>query len=852
MKIKIFLITVLFLGFSNSILSQNVLSVETKGVTTATEFELAISLENTDGIAAIQFDINYNANEFELLTGHSLTSRGANHSLGLNSISEGVVRVLIYNFTTLNIIGNSGGLMLLKLKSKNNSGDYPFTLSNVDFSSSSAGSISSTIQNGVITVLGPKMEVLESQVYFGSVLLGSNQTRSLPIRNSGNQPLEITGINDVFPFSIQGGFPIDIPAHSTTYLAVSIDTSTKFNGSKELSFVNNDPDLVRGAQKVILNAVVYAVNTIRIGGGSAEINSEIEIPVSVDNMEDFTGFQFDITLPEGIEYVPNSIIETSRFDDHLIGVNLIDGNTLRFIGYSPSNKNFTGNSGELFSFKLKPTVSSGYFGLNVSNAILTNIAQENILSNSYSGSIQINSPNLSITPLNINFGSVPITKTQQTSLRLTNTGNASLLIDEVVYDNSELSLDIQLPLTIPVGSYQDVNLDYTPLEVGDFEEAISFKNNGLTEQNTLSVQASAFSPNYVMVKNQEVYRNETNMCQILLKNKDLARGVQFDVELPIDFTLDIANVSAVGRAEGFDVAASSIGGTSYRVILYTLSSSSISVGGESIIQLPISIAGNVGLGNYKFNFSNVIISDTSNADINSSALEIGELTLVDKVSLGLKMFLQGPFSNPSIPDLMNDDLRLSNLPTTSPYSDAVVVNPNVFNTGGISGLGLVKDDIVDWVWIELRDALNNETVISGKSGLIQRDGDIVAVDGVSVLSYNVNADDYYVAINHRNHLGILSSTSLFLSSTPLSVDFTTDVSLIQGGSNAVLNVSNNLTLIGGDYDSNGQVQNTDISNIVLQLGGSGYSNADLDMNGQIQNTDINNIINANLGRGQQF
>ena len=120
MKLKIFLFTVLFLGFSNSILSQNVLSIENKGITTATEFELAISLENTDEIAAIQFDINYNANEFELLTGHSLTSRGLNHTLGVNSISEGVVRIVMYSFSSNpNIIGNSGGLLALKLKSPN-------------------------------------------------------------------------------------------------------------------------------------------------------------------------------------------------------------------------------------------------------------------------------------------------------------------------------------------------------------------------------------------------------------------------------------------------------------------------------------------------------------------------------------------------------------------------------------------------------------------------------------------------------------------------------------------------------------------------------------------------------------
>jgi hypothetical protein len=36
------------------------------------------------------------------------------------------------------------------------------------------------------------------------------------------------------------------------------------------------------------------------------------------------------------------------------------------------------------------------------------------------------------------------------------------------------------------------------------------------------------------------------------------------------------------------------------------------------------------------------------------------------------------------------------------------------------------------------------------------------------------------------------------------------------------------------------------------LGSSGYSPADMDMNGQVQNTDINNIITPNTGNGEQF
>jgi hypothetical protein len=67
-----------------SILSQNVLSIGSREIMFP-EFELAISLGNTNEIAAVQFDMSYDGSEFELLTGHSLTSRGSNHSFGINS-----------------------------------------------------------------------------------------------------------------------------------------------------------------------------------------------------------------------------------------------------------------------------------------------------------------------------------------------------------------------------------------------------------------------------------------------------------------------------------------------------------------------------------------------------------------------------------------------------------------------------------------------------------------------------------------------------------------------------------------------------------------------------------------------
>ena len=58
-----------------------------------------------------------------------------------------------------------------------------------------------------------------------------------------------------------------------------------------------------------------------------------------------------------------------------------------------------------------------------------------------------------------------------------------------------------------------------------------------------------------------------------------------------------------------------------------------------------------------------------------------------------------------------------------------------------------KDAIVDWVFVELRSKISPTVVIDSRSALLQRDGDIVDVDGVSSVTFNVaSPDSYYVVV----------------------------------------------------------------------------------------------------------
>ncbi len=228
-------------------------------------------------------------------------------------------------------------------------------------------------------------------------------------------------------------------------------------------------------------------------------------------------------------------------------------------------------------------------------------------------------------------------------------------------------------------------------------------------------------------------------------------------------------------------------------------------------------------------------------------------TSYNEVTCGIqaspKVFLQGAAINPNTGEeaLMRDDLRVAGmLPTKSPYSDGLLCTSTVFEVTG-------NDAIVDWVWVELRDDSDNTAVVASQSALLQRDGDVVATDGTTALSFNKSVNDYFIVIKHRNHLAIITNETIDLSDTATTIDFTTDTTFKLGGTNALIAIGNGiLGMVSGDSDADGQIQNSDISTVMQILGTSVYSSSDMDMNGQIQNSDINNLLNANIGKGQQF
>ena len=224
------------------------------------------------------------------------------------------------------------------------------------------------------------------------------------------------------------------------------------------------------------------------------------------------------------------------------------------------------------------------------------------------------------------------------------------------------------------------------------------------------------------------------------------------------------------------------------------------------------------------------------------------------VQLRVRAMLEGAYN--VLTGQMSDGLRTNGLiPATEPYT--ALGYPFVGGGGGTVAPAVLavagSDAIVDWVVVELRDNSTPTTVVASKPALVQRDGDVVANDGTSALSFSVPPGTYRVALRHRNHLGAMTLNGVALSGSSTTVDMTT---LATGtfGTNARKSITGAFptqALWAGDVTFQGVVQYTGSGNdrdpILTTVGSTApnsttvlYSNSDVNMNGTVQYTGSGN------------
>ena len=211
-----------------------------------------------------------------------------------------------------------------------------------------------------------------------------------------------------------------------------------------------------------------------------------------------------------------------------------------------------------------------------------------------------------------------------------------------------------------------------------------------------------------------------------------------------------------------------------------------------------------------------------------------------------KVYLEGPYDNNGT----MDDALNQLVPTNHPYTGGN------YNYAGAEFVTSVQSDVIDWILIEARTgsigtSSPQTTLVERRAALLLADGTIADVNGTPGVGFNqlVFGESYYIVIRHRNHLDVISSTSI-VADANMNYDFTTADTQAAGINQMKQMGDGSFALFAGDYNGDGTIQNTDadlwrLAPAINQT----YSDTDGNLDRVVQNTDFDlwKLTGAKIG-----
>ncbi len=253
---------------------------------------------------------------------------------------------------------------------------------------------------------------------------------------------------------------------------------------------------------------------------------------------------------------------------------------------------------------------------------------------------------------------------------------------------------------------------------------------------------------------------------------------------------------------------------------------------------------------------------------------ISELPNMMKVTLNTALYLEGAY-NALTGELYTTLNKLGYLPGQKPtsfFADATNAGQpyksapwnykgkegKIYDANADFSIKYPKD-VVDWVLISLRTDKTYQSTVLFRAALLLKDGSVIMPPDVESIILDANKD-YYLVVEHRNHLPIMSAIPLSVETGMLSFDFRKNESFtgLLGSGQKDVNGSYCVYAANGDQfkerlsalDIN--IRDMDLWNQSNGLN-SAYMNADYDMNGDVNVNDqimwlLNNGIFSDVPR----
>ncbi len=324
-----------------------------------------VNLTNGDEVAGLQMDIPLDDN-FTYAEGTiALTDRAsANHVIYAGMISNHVLRVIVYSMPSTPFIGTTGEIFTFGLTLGTESGIFPLPIENAIISDVNGNSLPVETSNGSVTVVEPEM-------------------------------FEITATTVPNAAAVIEGVGIHAEQSTATLTAIANPGYEFVNWTENGEVISTDETIsfvVLSDRHFVVNFNVTASNILSIGDESGFINTNTTIGVNMDNVEEVSGLQFDVILPEGITYVAGSAALTDRASaNHILVAGMIDPVTLRVLAYAMPSGNFSGTTGDVVTFQVTGS-EEGTYALPLGNPALSNYAGTLLTVGTYDGTLTLTNP----------------------------------------------------------------------------------------------------------------------------------------------------------------------------------------------------------------------------------------------------------------------------------------------------------------------------------------------------------------------------------------------------------------------------------------------------------------------------
>ena len=576
--------------------------------------EVALEVANSDSFVAFQVDLPLPEQAQYIPDSAQLTGRSQGHQLSARVLGH-LLRILAYSTDNKSFPGNSGTVAVFSLRLGTVPGTYSLHPQVAILSDASYHNILTGISPGSLTLLAPDIHLSRTQVTYERTPVPTYREGSFTVSNPGNLPLSLSC--SAFPdvYSVRGDTSFVLAPSESRTVRVRFTALTKgsFQGAVVVS--SDDPDAPR--VEVSLDGLAYTINELHVNPAFGRSGGTCTVSLRINNYEPFVGFQSSLSIPSVLIYIPGSARLTGRKEDHGVGGSVLEDGKVRVVAYSTMNASFSGSDGDVVQLDFEVDGRGGIYALQLSDVLIVNSAEENIVSDFYGGNLEIAAPDIQ-TPGSLDYGRISRLDTTSVSILLRNTGSDTLVVWGFSPNSPAFWADISLPLVVLSGRQVYIPTHFYSYEPGEYSAKFTLRSSDPDEDPSyILLSGESYSPNSLRVQDGDGPIGGRTDIWVEVDNFDPFVAFQVDIEMPECLSVALDSCGLTDRADGHVLGKRQLGERIYRFLAYSTGGKAFYGNSGPVLRVACEVVGPIG--GYTVGVHNALLSDVSSQNLLSGA-----------------------------------------------------------------------------------------------------------------------------------------------------------------------------------------------------------------------------------------